>query len=122
MEKLFFTAGSLIALLGVAAGAFGGHILKRSISPEMYDVFEVGVRYHIYHALALLAASWACQQWPGPWSTNAGWCFLAGIVLFSGSLYFMSLSGMRWLGAVTPIGGLAFMVGWFCLAVAAWTS
>ena len=119
MTNVFFAAGSFAALVGVVAGAFGGHLLKRALSPELYDVFEVGVRYHFYHALALLATAWACQQWPGAWSTNAGCCFLAGLLLFSGSLYLLSLSGLRWLGAVTPIGGLCFIAGWFCLGIAA---
>jgi len=120
MSERFFILGSFFALLAVAAGAFGGHVLKPRLAPDLFDIFEVAVRYHMYHALALLASSWAVTQWPGTLTQIAGWAFVAGIVLFAGSLYLLSLSGVRWLGAVTPLGGLSFMVGWFCLAYAAW--
>ena len=82
--------------------------------------FEVGVRYQMYHALALLAVGWAQTRWPGPAVNAAGWLFVAGTVIFSGSLYALSLSGLRWLGAVTPIGGVALLAGWLCLAWGAW--
>ena len=82
-------------------------------------MFEVGVRYHMYHALGLLAVAWAADRWTGRWTAAAGWLFVAGIVIFSGSLYLMALTGARWLGAVTPIGGLAFILGWVALALAA---
>ena len=85
----------------------------------MLTVFEVGVRYQMYHALALLAVAWACARWPGRASVAAGWLFVAGTLVFSGSLYALSLSGIRWLGAITPVGGLAFIAGWGCLAWAA---
>jgi uncharacterized membrane protein YgdD (TMEM256/DUF423 family) len=120
MSERFFILGSLFALLAVAAGAFGGHLLKPRLAPDLYDIFEVAVRYHMYHALALLATAWAITQWPGALTQIAGWAFVAGIVLFAGSLYILSLSGVRWLGAITPLGGLCFMAGWFCLAWAAW--
>lgn len=84
----------------------------------MFDIFEVGVRYQMYHALALLAAAWACSRWPGQLTTLSGWMFLAGTVIFSGSLYILSTTGIRWLGAITPIGGLAFLAGWGCLVIA----
>jgi uncharacterized membrane protein YgdD (TMEM256/DUF423 family) len=74
----------------------------------------------MYHALALLAAAWAATRWPGPLTTAAGWLFVAGTLIFSGSLYALSLSGLRWLGAITPLGGIAFIGGWLCLALAAW--
>jgi uncharacterized membrane protein YgdD (TMEM256/DUF423 family) len=120
MERIFFTIGSLLAFLGVAAGAFGAHGLRGRVSPELIDVFETAARYHIYHALGLLAVAWAVSRWPGTATTAAGWLFLAGVVIFSGSLYLMTFTGMRWLGAITPLGGVAFLAGWAALAWAAW--
>jgi uncharacterized membrane protein YgdD (TMEM256/DUF423 family) len=119
MERLFFSLGAASALLAVAAGAFGAHALRARLSAEMLAVFETGARYQMYHALGLLAAAWAVSRWPGPWVVRAGWLFLAGTVLFSGSLYILALSGIRWLGAVTPFGGVAFLAGWACLILAA---
>ncbi|MFQ5707644.1 MAG: DUF423 domain-containing protein [bacterium] len=119
MDRLFFSLGAGSAFLGVAAGAFGAHALKGRLSAEMFAIFEVGVRYQIYHALALLTVAWACTRWPGGLASASGWLFVGGTVLFSGSLYLLSLSGLRWLGAVTPFGGLAFLAGWFCLVLAA---
>jgi len=120
MERLFFGLGALSALTAVAAGAFGAHALKERLTADLLDIFLVGARYHMYHALALLAAGWAAGRWPGVASTSAGWLFVVGTVIFSGSLYVLALSGQRWLGAVTPIGGVAFIAGWACLAWAAW--
>lgn len=105
--------------LAVAAGAFGAHALRARLSPADLLVFETGARYQMYHGLALIAAGLVADRWPGPLASAAGWCFLAGIVLFSGSLYGLTLSGVRVLGAITPIGGVAFLAGWGCLAVAA---
>jgi len=119
MDKFFFAAGAACAFLGVAFGAFGAHALKSRLSAEMLAVFEVGVRYQMFHALALLAVAWACTRWPGPLVIASGWLFLAGIVIFSGSLYVLSLSGVKWLGAITPLGGLAFLAGWAFLVWAA---
>ena len=118
MERLFFVLGSAAALLAVAAGAFAGHLLKQRLDAALFEIFEVGTRYHMYHALALLATARACNRWP--WSIAAGWCFVAGLVLFCGSLYALSLTGVRTLGAITPLGGLAFMAGWLCLGLGAW--
>jgi uncharacterized membrane protein YgdD (TMEM256/DUF423 family) len=115
MDRLFFILGSLTAFLAVALGAFAAHGLRTRLSADMFTIFEVGVRYHMYHALALLAVAWACSRWPASSAHYAGWLFLAGIVVFSGSLYMLSVTGMRWLGAVTPIGGVAFLVGWIIL-------
>jgi len=84
-------------------------------------IFETGVRYQMYHALALLAVGWAATRWPGTLVNASGWLFVAGVLIFSGSLYVMTFTGMRWLGAITPIGGLCFILGWLALAVAAWT-
>ncbi len=120
MDRFFFVAGSIMAFLAVALGAFAAHGLKPRLTPEMVTVFEVGVRYHRYHALALLAVAWACARWPDSSAHIAGWAFLFGIVVFSGSLYMLSLTGMRWLGAITPIGGVAFLIGWIILVWAVW--
>jgi uncharacterized membrane protein YgdD (TMEM256/DUF423 family) len=120
MDRLFFTIGSLVGFLGVGLGAFGAHALKGRLEADMLATFEIGVRYQMYHALALLAVSWACTRWPGTVLTASGWLFVAGTAIFSGSLYALSLSGMRWLGAITPIGGVALLAGWLCLAWAVW--
>jgi uncharacterized membrane protein YgdD (TMEM256/DUF423 family) len=119
MDRLFFSLGSLSALIAVGAGAFGAHGLRSRITPDLLAVFETAARYQMYHALALLAVAWAATRWPGPWPARAGWLFVAGTVLFSGSLYILALSGVRWLGAVTPLGGVAFLAGWACLLLAA---
>ena len=120
MERLFFVLGSAAALLAVAAGALGGHLLKERLDAALLEIFEVGARYHMYHALALLATAWACNRWPSPWSTAAGCCFIVGLLLFCGSLYALSLTDVRTLGAITPLGGLAFMAGWLCLGLGGW--
>ena len=120
MERLFFALGSLSALVAVALGAFAAHGLKSRLTPEMLAVFETGVRYQMYHALALLAAAWAYSKWPGAMAAAGGWLFVAGTLLFCASLYGLALAGPRWLGPVTPLGGLAFLAGWACLAWAAW--
>jgi len=119
MERIFFASGAISGFLAVALGAFAAHGLKARLTPDLLTIFETGVRYHMYHALALLAAAWACTKWPGNWSSYSGWLFLAGTLIFSGSLYILAISGVRWLGAITPIGGLAFLAGWICLALAA---
>lgn len=115
MERLFFVVGALSAFVAVGAGAFGAHALKNRLSPEMLSVFEVGGRYQMYHALALFVVAWAQTRWPGTPVVASGWLFIAGTLLFSGSLYLLSLTGLRWLGAITPLGGLAFLAGWLCL-------
>ena len=120
MDRTFFIIGALLAALGVGAGAFGAHALRTRLTPELLTVFETGVRYHLIHALGLLAVAWAATRWPGQATQAAGWLFLAGIVLFSGSLYGLSLSGVRALGAITPLGGVAFIAGWLTLAWAIW--
>lgn len=116
MDRSFFGLGALFALGGVAAGALGAHGLKAQLTPEMLAVFETAVRYQLVHALALLAVAWATVRWPGRATLAAGCLFIAGIVLFSGSLYWLTLGGPRSAGIVTPIGGIAFMAGWACLA------
>ncbi|MBK35813.1 MAG: hypothetical protein CME26_09830 [Gemmatimonadetes bacterium] len=122
MERAFFALGAVFGFVGVGLGAFGAHALKQRLEADLFEIFEVGVRYHMYHALALLAVAWAVTQWPGSGVTVAGWLFVAGIVIFSGSLYVLALTGTRWLGAVTPLGGLAFLAGWACLAWHVWRS
>ncbi|MFN8542801.1 MAG: DUF423 domain-containing protein [Candidatus Binatia bacterium] len=116
MERLFVVLGASLAGLAVAAGAFGAHGLRGRLAPDMLAVFETGARYQMYHALGLLAVAWAATRWPGALTAAAGWCFVAGIAVFSGSLYLLSTTGLRWLGAITPLGGVAFMVGWALLA------
>ena len=120
MDRLFFALGALSGFVGVALGAFAAHGLKNRLSPELLATFEIGVRYQMYHAFALLAVGWAQARWPGPVLTAGGWLFVAGTLLFSVSLYALSLSGVKWLGAVAPAGGLALLGGWLCLAWGAW--
>jgi len=119
MERLFVILGALSGAIGVAAGAFGAHALRAKLEPRMLEVFETGARYQMYHAIALLAVAWVASRWPGSLTTASGWLFVAGTVLFSGSLYAMALSDVRALGAITPIGGVCFIAGWVCLALAA---
>jgi len=112
--------GSLIMLVGVAMGAFGAHALKDALSEEGKRAFQTGVLYHLVHGLGLLAVGWLATLRPSePLIDRAGWAFVLGIVLFSGSLYLLSVTGMKKLGAITPVGGLAFMIGWVCLALSA---
>jgi uncharacterized membrane protein YgdD (TMEM256/DUF423 family) len=122
MDRLFFSLGAGSALVSVVAGAFGAHALRDRLSPEYLAVFETAARYQMYHALGLLGVAWALSRWPSGLAQWAGWLFVMGTVLFSGSLYALALTGVRWLGAVTPLGGIAFMVGWLCLALAARSS
>lgn len=116
MDRTFLLLGSIAGALAVAVGAFGAHALRGRVGEEMLSAFEIGARYHMYHALALLAVAWVSSRWPGPVVNTAGWLFVAGIVLFSGSLYLLALTGQRWLGAVTPLGGLCLLGGWILLA------
>jgi uncharacterized membrane protein YgdD (TMEM256/DUF423 family) len=119
VERTFVTIGALSAFLSVAAGAFGAHALRARLAPEALAIFETAARYQMYHAVGLLAAGWAVARWPGAPARWAGWLFLAGTILFSGSLYALALSGLRWLGAITPVGGIAFPAGWLLLSLAA---
>jgi len=120
MDRLFFMLGSLSGFIAVALGAFGAHALKARLDPDLLAIFEIGVRYQLTHAFALLAVGWAQTRWPGRVLAVGGWLFVAGSVFFSGSLYGMSLTGARWWGVITPIGGMAWLVAWLCLAWAAW--
>jgi uncharacterized membrane protein YgdD (TMEM256/DUF423 family) len=119
MDRLFVMLGAASGFVAVAAGAFGAHALRARLAPDLLAVFETAARYQMYHALALLAVAWVASRWPGPLPQWAGWLFVGGMVLFSGSLYALALSGVRWLGAITPLGGAAFLAGWICLALAA---
>ena len=119
LDRLFFALGAGSAFMAVAAGAFGAQALKARLTPEMLAIFEVGARYQMYHALALIACGWAITRWPGTLAAVSGWLFICGTVVFSGTLYALALTGVRWLGAITPLGGLAFLAGWLCLAAAA---
>lgn len=119
MERTFLMLGALSGAIAVAAGAFGAHALQSRVEPRLVEVFETGARYQMFHALALLAVAWAATRWPGSLTTASGWLFVAGTVVFSGSLYAMTFTGIRALGAITPIGGLCFIAGWLCLALAA---
>ncbi len=120
MDRLFFALGSLSAAMAVALGAFGAHGLRARLAADLLATFETGVRYQMYHALALFIVAWVIARWPdATLPVTAGWLFVAGTVLFSFSLYALSLSGLRWLGAITPLGGVAFIAGWLCLAATA---
>jgi uncharacterized membrane protein YgdD (TMEM256/DUF423 family) len=119
MHTRFLLAGAISAFIGVAAGAFGAHGLEGRISSDLLAVYETGVRYELVHAMALLFVGLAAERWPGAGWGRAGGMFLAGTVVFSGSLYLLALTGVRALGAVTPLGGLCFLIGWVFAAVSA---
>ena len=117
--RLFIALGALFAALAVGCGAFGAHALRVRLSADLLAVYQTGVQYHFWHALGVLAVGIAGLQLPAsPWLRAAGWLLAAGILLFSGSLYLLALSGERWFGAITPVGGLAFILGWLAFALA----
>ena len=118
--RLWIVLGAVSAFLAVAAGAFGAHALKARLPEDLLAIFETGARYHMYHSLGLIAIGLVAQLRPSPLLSGAGWAMTAGIVLFSGSLYALALTGVRMLGAITPLGGLGFLAGWAMLAAAAW--
>ena len=120
MDRLFIVVGALSGFLAVAAGAFGAHALRARLTADMLDVFQTGAQYQMYHALALLAVGILLGRFSvdgSAWLVWSGWLFIAGTVLFSGSLYALSLTGVTWLGAITPLGGLGFLAGWLLLAI-----
>ena len=119
MQRLVLILGALSGAIGVAAGAFGAHALRDTVEPRLLEVFETAARYQMYHALALVAVGLVGSRWPSRLLAAAGWLFVVGTLFFSGSLYAMTFTGIRALGAVTPIGGVCFIAGWLCLAVAA---
>lgn len=116
--KLFMALGAVYGLLGVALGAFGAHGLRARLGPDLLAVWKTGVEYQFYHAFALLAVGLLLRQASGALLQWAGWSFALGVILFSGSLYLLALTGIRSLGAITPLGGLFFLAGWLCLLVA----
>lgn len=124
MDRIFIIIGSALMFVGVGAGAFGAHGLSAYFErfPNLSRTYQTAVQYHMIHALGLFAAAWVAQRWPGALPAWAGYLFLAGIVVFSGSLYLLVFTRVKWLGAITPIGGVAFLAGWLCLLAAAWRS
>jgi uncharacterized membrane protein YgdD (TMEM256/DUF423 family) len=119
VDRTFLLIGALAGFTAVALGAFGAHALRARLAPDMLIVFETGVRYQMYHALAVIVTGLILARMGGWLIVTAGWLFTAGIVLFSGSLYLLAFTGVTVLGAITPIGGVAFLLGWACLALAA---
>lgn len=118
MARLFLAIASILGALSVAGGAFGAHALKGKLTETALGSFETGVRYQMYHAIALLIVALLIAQYPDIKSlVTTGWCFVAGVVLFSGSLYGLSLFDIKALGPITPLGGAAFIAGWIGLAL-----
>jgi uncharacterized membrane protein YgdD (TMEM256/DUF423 family) len=118
MTHPFIFWGAANAALAVAMGAFGAHGLKAALAPDLLAVYQTGAQYHIFHALGLLLVGIIASNGPRALLSWAGWLLFAGIVLFSGSLYLLAISGERWLGMITPFGGTAFIAGWVLLAIA----
>ena len=118
LARAMATSGAALALLGVALGAFGAHALRASLSPGDIEIFETAVRYQMYHAVALFGVAWLATRLVGPLMDWAGWLLVAGTVVFSGSLYLLVLTDTRWLGAITPVGGLMLVAGWLLVVVA----
>ncbi len=119
MDRSFFALGAVLGALGVAAGAFGAHALAGKLAADRLELFELAARYQMIHALALIAAAWAAQRWPSGITSAAGWLFVAGVVIFCGTIYALAFGAPRILGAVTPIGGMSLIIAWVLLAVAA---
>ena len=119
MRNLLVT-GALTAMLGVALGAFGAHALKARLDAPMLLIWQTAVQYHLIHALGIIAVAIAAVHWSHAAMNWAGWAMFVGVLLFSGSLYLLAFTGIRWLGAITPLGGLAFIAGWLLFAYAAW--
>lgn len=122
MDRFFVISGAILMFLGVGAGAFGAHSLSSYFvrHPDLSETYDTAVQYLMVHGLALFAVAWVTSKWPGSWANWAGYLFIAGVLLFSGSLFLLVFTRLRWLGAITPLGGVAFLAGWLCLAVAAW--
>ena len=118
--RTIFALGALLAALAVAAGAFGAHALQARIPPARLVTFEIGVRYQMYHALALLAVAWAADRWPGAGLSLVAWLFLIGVLIFGGTLYGIALGAPSFLGAITPVGGVCFVAGWLVLGFRVW--
>ena len=124
ITRIFLAIASILAGLSVAAGAFASHALRERLTERSLLIFETAARYQMYHALALLIVALLLTHYPTPPASviTAGVAFIVGVVIFSGSLYALSFTGVKWLGAITPLGGVAFLVGWGCLAVAAFSN
>ncbi len=120
MSRIFLVLAAASGFIAVAAGAFGAHALKTRLAPDLLAVFETAVRYQMFHVVGLIAVAWIATRSPSGAAAASGWCFVAGTLLFSGSLYLLALTGARWLGAITPVGGALFLAGWLLLAIAAW--
>ncbi|MBD2059224.1 DUF423 domain-containing protein [Oculatella sp. FACHB-28] len=122
MSQIFLAIASILGGTSVAAGAFASHALKEKLNDRALEIFETGARYQMYHALALLLVTLLLLRAETNQSllTASGIAFVVGVAIFSGSLYALSLSGIKWLGAITPLGGVAFLIGWGCLAIASW--
>ncbi|NJD10387.1 MAG: DUF423 domain-containing protein [Gemmatimonadetes bacterium] len=120
MTRTFFALGALLAGLGVAAGAFGAHALQARIPADRLDTWEIAVRYQVYHGLALLALAWATDRWPAAGIQAGAWLLVAGTFIFAATLYTIALGGPRWLGAITPVGGLCLIAGWLLTAWRVW--
>ncbi|MDO3387566.1 DUF423 domain-containing protein [Gilvimarinus sp. SDUM040013] len=119
MSQLMLSLAAVLGLVAVALGAFAAHGLKHTLADNLLSAFNTGVEYQMYHALALIGVALFIKAHPGPWLTACGALFFVGTLLFSGSLYALALTGARWLGPITPLGGLCFMLGWACLFIAA---
>jgi uncharacterized membrane protein YgdD (TMEM256/DUF423 family) len=123
MPRMLVMAAAVAGLLGVALGAFGVHAIRdRLVANDRLDTYETAVQYHLIHAVALLGAAWVAQTYPSRWTRWAGVGFIAGIFLFSGSLYLLAIFNLRFMGAVAPLGGASFLIGWALLGLAAWQS
>jgi len=123
VDRVFITIGALSGFLAVGLGAFGAHSLRDRLTAEMLQVFQTGVTYQMYHALALVGVGILLGRFSvegSTWLTASGWLFVAGSILFSGSLYVLSLTNTTWLGAITPLGGVAFLLGWLAVAIGIW--
>lgn len=120
MSRIFLLLGAINGFLAVALGAFGAHAIQPHLTERLYTVYQTGIHYHGIHALSLLLVGIIAAQHSSRWIQASGWLLMAGIILFSGSLYALALTGIRGLGAITPIGGLAFLLGWLTLCVAIW--
>lgn len=120
--KTLLIVGSLVLASAVIIGAFGAHALKARLAPDMLQIYQTGVEYHFYHGLGILLIGVIGMQLSHSLIHTAGWVLTLGVLVFSGSLYVLALTGMRWLGAVTPLGGLAFIIGWVLLAIGVYRS
>ncbi len=122
MNRLFVASGAVLLAIAVSLGAFGAHALRARLSPEMMQVYKTGIEYHFYHALGLLLVGLLGKYLQSAWYQWSGWLLMGGVVIFSGSLYLLAVTGTRGLGVITPLGGLAFLSGWISLAVAVFKS